>query len=59
MFAIAATNAASLGRPVKLGRRAGPATRARFAVRVHSSGKKSGEIHEELKEKFTTAGEKR
>lgn len=54
MFAIAATNVVSPGRPVKLGRRSGPATRS---VRVYSGGKKSKEIHEELKEKFTTAGE--
>jgi hypothetical protein len=51
-----ATNVVSLGRPVNLGRRVGP-THAR-SVRVHSVEKKknSGEIHTELKEKFTTSG---
>lgn len=56
MFAVAAINVVSLGRPVKLGRRVMNGSRGRF-VKVHSSGKKSGQIHEELKEKFTTAGE--
>lgn len=57
MFAVAAVNVVSLGRPVRLGRRVNTGSRGRF-VKVHSSGKKSGEIHEELKEKFTIAGER-
>ena len=55
MIAIAATNIVTPG-AVKLGRRSATGSRGRL-VKAFSKGKKSAEIHEELKEKFTTSGE--
>ena len=57
MFAVAATNIALECRPVNVGRRRGATGSRGRLIKAHAAdGKKSAEIHEELKEKFTTSG---